>query len=110
MSDIESLLKRWQSAGFLNAATADRIRAYKAEQDRPAGMAWQGRVALILGGILLASGVALFVSAHWDELGPAWRYTIVMLLVAVFHIAGASARQRYHGLSTVLHAVGTIAT
>jgi uncharacterized membrane protein len=110
MADIESLLKRWQSAGILRAELADRIRAYEAEQDRPAGVAWQGRVALILGGILLASGVALFVSAHWDELGPAWRYVVVMLLVAVFHIGGAIARRRYLALSTVLHAVGTVAT
>jgi uncharacterized membrane protein len=110
MLDIESLLKRWQSAGLLDADSATRIRAYEAEQGRPSGVAWQGRVALILGGILLAGGIALFVSAHWDELGPAWRYTVVMLLVAVFHLAGAIARQRFHALSTVLHAVGTVAT
>jgi uncharacterized membrane protein len=110
MPDIESLLKRWQSAGLLDADTVDRIRAHEAEQERPSGLKWQGRVALILGGILLASGVALFVSAHWDQMGPGWRYTIVMLMVAAFHIAGAIARSRYRALSTALHAVGTIAT
>ena len=36
-------------------------------------MRWQGMVALILGAILLACGVALFVSAHWDEIGPGAR-------------------------------------
>ena len=110
MPDIESLLKRWQSAGVLNTDAASRIRAYEAEQKGQGGLAWQGRVALLLGGILLASGVALFVSAHWDELGPGWRYTVVLLLVAVFHVGGAIARPRYHALSTVLHAVGTVAT
>jgi uncharacterized membrane protein len=65
---------------------------------------------LILGGILLASGVALFVSAHWDELGPGWRYTLVILMVTVFHVGGALAREKYHGLSTALHAVGTTST
>jgi uncharacterized membrane protein len=110
MPDIESLLKRWQSAGVLDTDAATRIRTYEAEQSQPTGLKWQGRVALILGGILLASGVALFVSAHWDELGPGWRYTLVMLMVAVFHLGGAIARERYHALSTTLHAVGTIST
>src|SRR3974390_1137971 len=110
MPDIESFLKRWQSAGLLDADSAARIRAYEAEQERPSGLKWQGRVALILGGILLANGVALFVSAHWDQMGPGWRYTVVMLLVAAFHIAGAVARPRYRALSTALHAVGTIST
>src|SRR5258708_25204854 len=110
MADFESLLKRWQSAGVLDADAAARIRAYESQQERPSGLRWQGRVALILGAILLGSGIALFVSAHWDELGPGWRYTIVMLMVAIFHIGGAIAREKYHGLSTALHAVGTIST
>jgi uncharacterized membrane protein len=110
MADFESLLKRWQSVGVLDADAAARIRAYESEQERPSGLRWQGRVALTLGAILLASGVALFVSAHWDELGPGWRYTIVMLMVATFHIGGAVAREKYQGLSTALHAVGTIST
>jgi uncharacterized membrane protein len=71
MPDTESLLNRWQSAGVLDANAADRIRAYEALQAGPAAesskrLGWQGRVALILGAILLASGVVLFVSAHWD--------------------------------------------
>ena len=110
MADFESLLKRWQSAGVLDADAASRIRAYESDQERPSGLRWQGRLALILGAILLGSGIALFVSAHWDELGPGWRYTIVMLMVAVFHIGGSLAREKYHGLSTALHAVGTIST
>lgn len=73
-------------------------------------MAWQGRVALILGGILLASGVALFVSAHWDQLGPGMRYLLVMAMVTIFHLGGAIAREKFRTTSTTLHAVGTIAT
>ncbi|HET6206250.1 MAG TPA: DUF2157 domain-containing protein [Terracidiphilus sp.] len=124
MPDIEGLLNRWLSAGVLEAEAADRIRAWEAEQKRRprlglaapaqtgriAGIRWQGIVALVLGGILLATGVVLFVSAHWDELSRGGRFALVLALVAVFHLAGAIARDRYRALSTVLHAVGTIST
>ncbi len=112
MPDIESLLTRWQSAGVLDAATAARIRAHEAQsapQDSP-GLKWQGVTALILGAILLACGVVLFISAHWDQLGPAARFSLVCAMVAVFHIAGGFARPRFLGLSTALHAVGTVAS
>ena len=115
MAEIETLLNRWQSAGVLDAEAARRIRVYESEQASPAGITskrigWQGMVALILGAILLACGVVLFVSAHWDQIGPGARYLLVIAMVAVFHLGGAWARERYHGLSTALHAVGTVST
>jgi uncharacterized membrane protein len=106
MPDIEALLTRWQSAGILDATIATRIRAWESQQKHPTGIRWQGIVALILGAILLASGVALFVSAHWDEFGPGARLT----MVALFHLAGAYTRASFRSLSTALHAVGTAST
>ena len=125
MADIDALLNRWQTAGVLSADVAARIRAFEEKQEKPSGLQdrgpqqqvhvagvvrWQGMVALILGAILLACGVALFVSAHWDELAPGARYAIVIAMVAVFHLAGGFVRESYTGLSTTLHAVGTIST
>ncbi len=139
MPDLETLLNRWQSAGVLDAEAANRIRAHEAARARAdkmshqrlhqrtspdgailssgaepqgvaAGVRWQGITALILGAILLACGVALFVSAHWDELGPGARLALVAAVVAVFHLGGGLARQRFRALSTALHAVGTLAT
>jgi uncharacterized membrane protein len=107
MAEIESLLNRWQSAGVLDAEAAGRIRDWEAGQKPSSGLRWQGMVALILGALLLASGVVLFVSAHWDELGPMGRLTLVLAMVAVFHLAAAYVRETYRGLSTALHAVGT---
>jgi hypothetical protein len=49
MPDIDSLLTCWHTAGVLDTSTADRIRAWEREQKRPAGLRWQGLVALILG-------------------------------------------------------------
>ena len=72
------------------------------------GLKWQGVTALILGAILLACGVVLFVSAHWEQLGPAARFLLVFLMVAVFHIAGGITRGQLPCLSSALHAVGTV--
>ena len=78
--------------------------------DSQAGLHWQGIAALIMGAILLGCGVVLFVSAHWDEMGPGARFALVCAMVAVFHVAGGVVRASYRGLSTALHAVGTVAT
>jgi uncharacterized membrane protein len=125
MHEIESMLQRWEAAGLLDAATAARIRDHELalpESDRATGervakgesaaarISWQGITALIMGAILLACGVVLFVSAHWDEMGRGGRFALVLAMVAVFHVAGAMVRDKYYGLGTALHAVGTIAT
>jgi hypothetical protein len=110
MADFETLLTRWQTAGILDGATTRRIRAWESEQKKPAGLRWQVIVALILGAILLACGVALFVSAHWDKIGPGARFAVVLGMVSVFHLGGSWARKRFRVLSTALHAVGTLST
>jgi uncharacterized membrane protein len=124
MADIEKLLNRWTEAEVLAPAAAARILAWEGEQKNgarlpdeqgkrataAAGLAWQGVVALILGGILLATGVILFVSAHWEEIGPGARFALVIGMVTVFHVGGALVRDKYRALSTALHAVGTIST
>jgi uncharacterized membrane protein len=58
----------------------------------------------------LACGVVLFVSAHWDQIGPGPRFVLVLAMVSVFHLGGAFTRHRFRGLSTALHAVGTVST
>jgi uncharacterized membrane protein len=118
MNDIESQLTRWQSAGVLDADTAARIRALEsksagqppAPSTSPAGLKWLVVTGLILGAILLACGVVLFVSSHWDQLGPGERFLLVLSMVAVFHVGGGLTRSSFEGFSTALHAVGTIST
>jgi uncharacterized membrane protein len=110
MADFEALLNRWLLAGVLDAEAADRIRAYETEQKHPTGLRWQGLVALILGALLLACGVVLFVSAHWDQIGPGVRFAVVIAMVTLFHLGGACTRKTFRSLSTALHAVGTIST
>ena len=104
----ESYLERWISNGLIDPATAERIRAYEGEQEKTQDLRWPVLVAISLGGVLLGAGVLLFVAAHWDTLSPDARFGLVLLLIALFHVAGAFAGERFSVLSTTLHAIGTI--
>ena len=104
----EGYLERWISGGLIDPSTAERIRAYEAEQEKALGLRWPVLLAIGLGGLLLGAGVLLFVAAHWDTLSPAERFGLVLALVALFHVAGALAAERFSALSSTLHAVGTI--
>lgn len=107
-TDWASHLEQWVAAGFVDGETAGRIREWERER-APAGLRWPILIALALAAVLLGAGVLLFVSAHWDELGPAQRMTLVLLLVAVFHVAGGFVAKRFDVLSIALHTTGTVA-
>lgn len=105
----KSLLQRWLDAGLLDSATAGRIRAWEAEHGGERRLRWPTIFAWTFGGVLLAAGVLLFVAAHWDEISPAARFSLALLQVALFHLAGAVLAERLPALARVLHAVGTVA-
>ena len=88
---------------------AARIQAFEAEQEKSQGFRWPTLLAIVLGAVLLGAGVLLFVSAHWEELAPSSRFTLVLLMVALLHGGGALASGRYQSLAISLHAVGTVA-
>lgn len=104
----ERYLERWVGGGLIDPSTAERIRAYEAEQEKALGLRWPVLLAVGFGGFLLGAGVLLFVAAHWDTLSPAERFGLVLLLPAFFHVAGGLAAERFSALSSTLHAVGTI--
>ncbi len=130
MPEWERTLERWRSADLIDAAAAERIRVFEAAQASapgssldqsgpvpPAldqrdvdqkGLRWPAIVALVFGGLMLGAGVLLFVAAHWDNLSPAERFTLVIAMVAVFHGAGAFAAFRDNeNLAIVPHGLGT---
>jgi uncharacterized membrane protein len=107
--DWEGHLDRWTYAGLLDADSANRIRAWESVRTRSRGLSWPIRIALAFGAILLAAGVLLFVSAHWDELSPAGRMSLLVAAVAALHGSGAAVARRFEALSLTLHAVGSVA-
>ena len=107
---IEKSLSAWQAAGVIDADTAARIRAFESQQASMERLRWPVLVALGLGGLVICAGVLLFVAAHWDELSPGERFTVVVLLTAIFPVLGAFATPRFPALATRLFAVGTVTT
>src|SRR5271155_464059 len=93
-NDWERALDRWKTAELIDAATADRIRHFEEQSAGSSKLRWPVIVALAFGGLMLAAGLLLFVAAHWDTLSPAGRFTLVLLMVAVLHVAGAFAAGR----------------
>ena len=105
---LEKQLERWLSSGVVDASTAARIRAFEQSQVPSERLRWPVLLALALGGVLLCAGVLLFVAAHWDELSPAWRFSLVLLLVAAFPVAGAFTAERFPALSVTFYTIGTV--
>ena len=106
----EKQVERWVAVGVVDAPTAARIRAFEASQAPSERLRWPVLLALALGGVLLCAGVLLFVAAHWDELSPSSRFSLVLLMVGAFPVAGALTAERFPALSTTFYAVGTVCT
>ena len=105
---LQKRLERWISAGVVDASTASRIRTFEESQGSGERLSWPVLLAVALGGVLLCAGILLFVAAHWDELSPAWRFTLVLILVGVFPLAAALIEERFPALSTTFYAIGTV--
>jgi uncharacterized membrane protein len=105
---LNKRLDRWIGAGVLDANTAARIRAFEECERSKEGLRWPVLLALGLGGLLFCAGVLLFVAAHWGELSPAWRFTLVLFLTGLFPIAGAFTTDRFPALASTFCAIGTV--
>src|SRR5713101_8002096 len=106
-TSLESRVECWVQEGLLDSAADQRILTFEATRSRQTTLRWPILLAVGFGGILIAAGVTLFVAAHWDELSPGVRFTLVVAMVALFHAGGALFADRFPTLSTTLHAVGT---
>jgi uncharacterized membrane protein len=107
MRDWERPLERWKSAELIDAATADRIRLFEEQSAGPSKLRWPAIVAIVFGGLMLGAGILLFVAAHWDTLAPAQRFTLVVLMVAILHLAGAFSAGYSEALAITFHGIGT---
>ena len=108
-SDWAVWLARWTEAGLVDAATAERIQAFEAGQEGSQRLRWPIFIALAFGALMIGGGILLFVAANWEALSPGSRFGLVLLLVSVFHVAGAVAARDFPAMSQALHGIGTVA-
>lgn len=106
---LEGQVQRWIDSGLIDAQVGARILAFEVGHERRTTLRWPVFLAMAFGGILLAAGITLFVAPHWSELSPATRFSLVLLLVALFHVGGALVANSFPPLSTTLHFLGTAA-
>lgn len=107
--EFESSMDRWTQAGVLSSEQAARIREYESARAPRHGPGVHILIGLTLGGIMLAAGVLLFVAAHWIDLSPAQRMTLLVAAVGGSHLAAALCAERFHAMAVTLHGVGTAA-
>jgi uncharacterized membrane protein len=107
--ELESSLDRWTQAALVNSEQAAHIREFEAARGPRRGARLPILIGLALGGIMLAAGVLLFVAAHWIDLSPSQRMTLLILAVGGSHLAAAFCADRLQAMSVTLHAVGTVA-
>lgn len=108
-TEYEPLLERWVNVHLIDTTTAERIRTFEKGRSEGQGLRWPVLIALAFGALMICGGVLLFVAAHWDALSPTQRFSLVLLMVAIFHVAGGIVAEKFSALSTALHGIGTVA-
>jgi uncharacterized membrane protein len=80
---VEHYTRRWQTAGLIDGATADRILAWESIHRRPV---WLWAVAG-MGALAIALGIMAVVGANWEDI-PAWFKLTVELALTTSCAAG----------------------
>ncbi|MEA5416513.1 DUF2157 domain-containing protein, partial [Synechococcus sp. BA-132 BA5] len=104
----ESRLERWRQAGLIDPASAEAIRAWERDQPSPQRLRVPVLVAVALGAVLVAAGLLLFVSTHWQALAPGQRFALLLALVVGLHGCAAAVEERFPPLAVALHGVGSV--
>jgi uncharacterized membrane protein len=107
MADLEKQLQRWVEALLIDAAAAGRIRQFEEESGR-GRLRWPAILAIAFGALMLCAGILLFVSTHWEELSPAQRFSLVLGMVAIFHVAAGILGTKVPSMGVALHIAGTV--
>jgi len=101
----EKDLERWVEAHLIDPLTADRIREF--EKNSKGRLRWPAALAVSFGALMLCAGILLFVAAHWDEMSPGQRFSLVLCMVAGFHVLGAALGKKVPAIGMALHVAGT---
>ncbi len=106
---LEPELQRWVEAKVIDLSVYERIRNFEHRREQGSRHNLPAIIAVACGAVMLGAGILLFVAAHWEQISPFARFSLVLLLVAVFHIAGTLRPESDRLLSLAMHTLGTIA-
>ena len=112
---LSDQLRRWLQAELIDADVAEAIQRWEDSQLKQSKhssvrhLTVPIRLSILLGSLLLAAGLLLFVSAHWDQMPPFWRVSLLLFIVIALHVGGAWFAERFQMMALGLHAVGTVA-
>ena len=112
---LSDQLRRWLQAELIDADVAEAIQRWEESQLNQSKhssvrhLTVPIRLSILLGSLLLAAGLLLFVSAHWDQMPPFWRVSLLLFIVIALHAGGAWFAERFQLMALGLHAVGTVA-
>jgi uncharacterized membrane protein len=104
---LDKDLERWVDARLIDPLTASRILEFESHTEKK-GLRWPAILAVSFGTLMLCAGILLFVAAHWDDLSPSQRFSLVLGMVAVFHISATFLGARVPSIGMALHLAGTI--
>jgi uncharacterized membrane protein len=102
----EKDLERWVDAHLIDPITADRIRQFESDSGKKR-LRWPAVLAISFGALMLCAGILLFVAAHWDELAPWQRFSLVLAMVAIFHVVASVLGEKVPSIGIALHTAGT---
>ena len=112
---LSDQLRRWLQAELIDADVVEAIQRWEDSQLNQSKhssvrhLTVPIRLTILLGSLLLAAGLLLFVSAHWDQMPPLWRVSLLLFIVIALHAGGAWFSERFQLMALGLHAVGTVA-
>ena len=112
---LSDQLRRWLQAELIDADVVEAIQRWEDSQLNQSKhssvrhLTVPIRLSILLGSLLLAAGLLLFVSAHWDQMPPLWRVSLLLFIVIALHAGGAWFKERFQLMALGLHAVGTVA-
>jgi len=86
-TQVEAEIQRWIDARVIDQSTAERIRSFERNAGGAATRNWPMLIAIAFGALMLGAGILLFVAAHWEDMSPWSRLSLVMLMVAALHVA-----------------------
>ena len=111
---LSDQLRRWLQAELIDADVAEAIQRWEDSQLNQSKhssvrhLTVPIRLSILLGSLLLAAGTLLFVSAHWDQMPPLWRVSLLLFIVIALHAGGAWFSERFQLMAIGLHAAGTV--